>query len=471
MYYSVTIRDLFKPLLGAFLLVLSSQLSFGQTIAPRDHQTNKDQTAAEQLRLERDKAAQQLEQLSKQAEISAERQKILRDSIAKLGFDNEALSTALLESATLEKELSAKIEANQERLETLKIEEDLLKGSLIARRSVLAEVLAALQRMGINPPPAILIRPDDALSSVRSAILLGAVVPDMKKQTDRLLADLNRLVEIRQASVNEQEKLAENRTNQAEEQERLKLLIAEKSKQRLRSAETLEEEIASEQTAKQRADEMLSLLEELNTELADIDARIDQRRAALEAKSRAEEKRLALGRERAERVDPNTQKLGVRRQFAKLRGLMDAPVIGERTRRFGSRTSEGKRAKGDTITTNSSAIVSIPADGVVRFAGPFRSFGNVLIIDLGDNYRLVLAGMSILAVEKGQTVLAGEPVALMGETRVASAVSTGFNVNNTLTTMESTRPELYIELRKDGQSINPSAWWKSGKTGRLGNDS
>ena len=108
---------------------------------------------------------------------------------------------------------------------------------------------------------------------------------------------------------------------------------------------------------------------------------------------------------------------------------------------------------------------------VEHVAGPFRSFGNVLIIDMSDNYRLVLAGMSILAVEKGQTVLAGEPVALMGETRVASAVSSEVSINNTLTTMESSRPELYIELRKDGQSINPSAWWKSGKTGRLGNDS
>ena len=55
---------------------------------------------------------------------------------------------------------------------------------------MLAEVLGALQRMGLNPPPALLVKPEDALSSVRSAILLGAVVPELRSQTEALLADL-----------------------------------------------------------------------------------------------------------------------------------------------------------------------------------------------------------------------------------------------------------------------------------------
>ena len=79
------------------------------------------------------------------------------------------------------------------KLEGLKGDEQKIRASLAARRGVLAEVLGALQRMGLNPPPAILVKPEDALSSVRSAILLGAVVPELRQETEILLADLKEL--------------------------------------------------------------------------------------------------------------------------------------------------------------------------------------------------------------------------------------------------------------------------------------
>ena len=73
--------------------------------------------------------------------------------------------------------MEARILAGERRLEAMRGDEDAARLSLHERRGLLAEVLAALQRMGRNPPPAILVTPDDALASVRSAILLGAVVP------------------------------------------------------------------------------------------------------------------------------------------------------------------------------------------------------------------------------------------------------------------------------------------------------
>ena len=84
------------------------------------------------------------------------------------------------------------------------------------------------------------------------------------------------------------------------------------------------------------------------------------------------------------------------------------------------------------------------------YAGPFRSYGQVLILNAGDGYHVLLAGMDRTTVEQGQFVLAGEPVAAMGETRVASAATLD---------LSAPQPVLYVEFRKDGISIDPTPWW------------
>src|SRR5690606_5920606 len=101
-----------------------------------------------------------------------------------------------------------------------------------------------------------------------------------------------------------------------------------------------------------------------------------------------------------------------------------------------------------------------PADGNVLYAGPFRSYGQLLILDVGDDYHVLLAGMAGISVAAGQSVLAGEPVGAMGETRIASALAaSGTNL----------APELYVEFRKDGKPIDPAPWWTDRLSGRTDN--
>ena len=113
--------------------------------------------------------------------------------------------------------------------------------------------------------------------------------------------------------------------------------------------------------------------------------------------------------------------------------------------------------QGDMVATQSGAIVTAPADGSVLYAGPFRSYGQLLILNAGDGYHVVLAGMSRINVAPGQSVLAGEPVGAMGEARVASTSASG-NANAT--------PELYVEFRKDGKPVDPAPWWADRTSGR-----
>uniref|UniRef100_UPI000FF0E929 murein hydrolase activator EnvC family protein n=1 Tax=Klebsiella pneumoniae TaxID=573 RepID=UPI000FF0E929 len=142
----------------------------------------------------------------------------LQDSIAALNQDTNRIKDELIASAGRRKDLEGKISDGEDRLAKLSVREDAVKTSLRERRGVLAEVLAALQRMGRDPPPALLVSPEDALASVRSAILLGAIVPGIRSETDKLISALKELTDLRQAIALEKEQLTSTMTASLEEE-------------------------------------------------------------------------------------------------------------------------------------------------------------------------------------------------------------------------------------------------------------
>ena len=149
------------------------------------------------------------ERVSREISLTEERKASLAAEIAEVKKDSASITAALIQSAKTERKLSQDIEDITDRVEALKTQADGIKQSLAGRREVLAEVLGALQRMGLNPPPAILVTPEDALASVRSAVLLGAVVPGLRKETDALIADLTELSRIAASIDDERSRLTE----------------------------------------------------------------------------------------------------------------------------------------------------------------------------------------------------------------------------------------------------------------------
>src|SRR5690606_17964166 len=137
--------------------------------------------------------------------------------------------------------------------------------------------------------------------------------------------------------------------------------------------------------------------------------------------------------------------------FSSAKGALAFPAQGVRIREFGTPDSFGSTAKGLSIATRASAQVTAPCDGTIVFAGPFRSYGELLIIDAGEGYHVLLAGMKQINVEAGQFVRAGEPIGVMGESAVSSAVIGGIEGDS--------RPILYVEFRSSGNSVDPSPWW------------
>ncbi|MEF2072084.1 murein hydrolase activator EnvC family protein [Consotaella aegiceratis] len=357
-------------------------------------------------------------------------------------------------------------------------------------------MLAALQRMGREPPPALLVEPEDALSSVRSAILLGAVVPSIRSQTEQLVADLKNLSSVRTQIETEKQTFLASLMRQREEETRLAKLFEEKQRIEAESRDRLSD-------TNRRAAELAAKATTLRELITSLDADLETTRAAEKAarEQAEEERRLAEAEEAkrqaeaeaeaerrtaslaqapdetespakaAEPTEASYDLASLRRDitridapsapFSSLKGRLSVPVTGELRTRFGEKDGIGRPASGETLVAAAGALVTTPADGSVLYAGPFRSYGQLLILDAGGGYHVVLAGMSEIDVDVGQFVLAGEPVGMMGARRLASASGDDF---------DATAPSLYVEFRKDGNPVDPSSWWMDQPSGRTRND-
>ncbi|WP_379065636.1 murein hydrolase activator EnvC family protein [Mesorhizobium sp. UC22_110] len=413
------------------------------SFSARAENTLETTTGAEESRVE-------YERISKEITLSAERLSKLAADIATVKKDSASITAALIQSAKTEQKLGQDIEDISGKLGGLKDQEKKLRESLAARRDVLAEVLGALQRMGLNPPPAILVKPEDALSSVRSAILLGAVVPELRHRADIVMTELKELSRVTVSIEAERTRLAAAVTDQLAEKQRLNLLLQAKGRLQTETETALADE-------QKKAHELAAKASSLKDLIASLDAEAEKTRKADEkARQNAASQADADAREAAAAV-PEANRLASSVPFSAMQGQVSLPVTGKVRRRFGGEDGTGGTMQGDMVATQSGAIVTAPADGSVLYAGPFRSYGQLLILNAGDGYHVVLAGMSKLNVAAGQAVLAGEPIGTMGEARVASTSATQ-NGNTTL--------ELYIEFRKDGKPVDPNPWWAERFSGR-----
>lgn len=421
-----------------------------------------EQDPAAEIELRRDGTRRELEELSRTITLSEEKARELEAGIAKLEKDRATLREAIVKSARARQEMEAKILAGEKRLAAMRAEEDETRGSLRERRGLLAEVLAALQRMGRNPPPAILVTPEDALASVRSAILLGAVVPGIRAETDRLVADLQRLATIRMEIGSERADLASAMASRLEEERRSELLIAQNEALAAENARTLEAERRRSEELAGRATSLEGLIGGLEREIASVReaAALARRQEAERAKQTEEERQRA--REAALAGSPDKNRIAPAYAFSELQKRLDYPAAGEAVRQFGEEDGTGHSSQGLILATNPGALVTAPADGWVVFAGTFRSYGRMIILNAGDDYHLVLSGMDRVNVREGQFVVAGEPLAVMGEKRVASV--------NALA-LETDRPTLYIEFRKNGKPVDSRPWWSATVSGKASNDS
>ncbi|WP_300159761.1 peptidoglycan DD-metalloendopeptidase family protein [Bradyrhizobium sp.] len=384
---------------------------------------------------------QELEAARAQQKSAADTQEKLKADIAAIGQDRSKLYQQLIDIAAQVRGVETKIDDAETRLRPLDAREQEIRGTLDSRRSEIVEVLAALQRAGRRSPPALLVRPEDALESLRTAILLGSVVPELRARAQKLAGELGELVALRKTIATGRDRLAADRDNLKKDQIRLAALIDERQRQQ----NSIEKDMAAESA---RAVELSKQVDSLQGLIA-----------KMEQDSKAAAKAAAIANLQGTPPNPNGKpNLGALKDpsrmspavaFAAAKGLFALPVNGTKIRDFGGSDGVGGVEKGISLATRPGAQVTTPCDGWVVYAGPFRSYGQLLILNAGGGYHVLIAGMERISVNIGQFVLTGEPVATMGTTsQVASILAAS-----------ASQPVLYIEFRKDGTPIDPGPWW------------
>ena len=384
---------------------------------------------------------QELEAARTEQKNAAELRQRLQAEIAAIGQDRSKLNQQLIDTATKVRTVETSIADAEARLRPLDIREGQVRASLDSRRSDIVEVLAALQRAGRRTPPALLVRPEDALQSLRTAMLLGAVVPELRGRAEKLVGDLGELVALRRQIATERDKLALDRDRLKDDQLRMSALIDERQRKQSAIEKDMEAEGARAVALSKQVDGLQGLIARMEQDL---------KTAAKAAAAATMQGTPALVNGKPNPAlfkDASRQSPAV--AFASARGLFAYPVNGSKIRDFGASDGAGGAEKGISLAARAGAQVTTPCDGWVVYAGPFRSYGQLLILNAGGGYHVLIAGMERISVNIGQFVLTGEPVATMGKTsQVASILAT-----------TASQPVLYVEFRKDGTPIDPGPWW------------
>jgi septal ring factor EnvC (AmiA/AmiB activator) len=390
----------------------------------------------------REEARKRLEADKGRLDATQKRSRELQADLDKLAQERERINARLIETGRLIQQSEGKLSLIESKLGELDIEEGKLRGALEQRHGTISALLAALQRMGRNPPPVMITRREDALTMVRSAMLLSSAFPELRVQAEGLTKELKDLARVIKSSRAEGDKLRSEKARHDEA--RIKLAALQDEKRRSGSQQQAELSSVRQEVARiaRNVEEMSDFLQRLEKE---VGGRVPP---AASGKDAAEPKiaLLAPSGERGSMPAPSRIKPNI--PFDQAKGMLQLPSQGKRLLSFGQKTPFGTQSKGIGIQTRYGGSVVSPCDGLIVYAGEFRTYGQLLIISPGGGYHVLLAGLSQIDVQVGQSVLMGEPVGVMSAAAKSQAAQEG-------------GPVLTVEFRKDQRPIDPDPWWSA----------
>lgn len=285
-----------------------------------------------------------------------------------------------------------------------------------ARRDRVSRLLGALSAMDPNPSPLLLLHPAGPLGTARSGMMLSEVTPALQAEVDQLRGELQELADLRALQTS--------------------------------AAQTLERGLTTAQEARTALSQAMAARADLPRRFSDNPDRL---RLMIEDADTLDA--LATG------LAPDLNTDGALADFASARGRLPLPVLGQVLRRAGEADAAGVMRPGLVIATRPQALVTAPWPGTIRYRGPFLDYGNVMILEPGPGYLVVLAGLGTLFGEVGEVVSAGQALGLMG-----GADRTGDLVPDPRNPSGGTGTEtLYMELRQGGQPVDPGDWFAETK--------
>jgi murein hydrolase activator len=365
---------------------------------------------------------------SRRMELSKEQRELATDRVR--------MQAKLVETANAIKNSEKRLTEIEERLAVTRAKVKEGREKLDDKSTQMSALFVLMQSMSRQPPPVMITHSKDALRMIRSGMVLAGFYADVEKLAKELSVEVDRLDQAqKEAELQEQRRRAEQSQN-SRLKTQIDLLLLENSEQMEAATEDLE---------------TLKAASEINVaNLKSLEEMLPVLEAAAAKKAKSGPRTNAAGPAKTASLLPGKMEPSIR--FANSQGLLSFPVQGRTLIKFGQTDRDGTASKGIHIETRQGAQVVSPCDGSILYAGPFRSYGQLLIIDPGGGYHVVLAGIDRIQVIQNQAVLAGEPIAVMA-TEPRSGEKT------------SARPILYVEFRREQQSIDPAPWWSAGGKG------
>lgn len=354
-------------------------------------------------------AFEKLKHIEQELNTSTKKKSRLLQEKEETSRDLESLRQNMVTTAKRAQEYEKDLSEIESRLQQLEQKEHAEITALQENNKDIGALLAAMIRLSRQPPQAMLVLPYSPLDVGHSSIVMRDAVPMLQGRAEKMQEDLTIIASLRQEISIEYTALTEKKTDLVAERENLEQMVQQRSQaqRHLHSQET--------ETAQR---------------VADLAAKADNLRDLLNKLAEERAKKLA-------KITPKRRPGGQEPpSVTAARGNLALPAEGVVVANFGQDAPVGGKSRGIYIKTRDEAQVVSPYDGEVVYAGPFRSYGLVLIIDHGQGYHSLLAGLGRIDCVVGQGLLSGEPIGLMDQ---ASG-------------------HLYVEFRRHGQPINPSSW-------------
>lgn len=391
---------------------------------------------------ELDEAQAELQGVDADLVLSKDRIEQLKKEIADMDGDRSEQNAALIAAGQRVKLAEIEITASEEKLHDLIERETDLSAKLDDEDEGIASLLATLARISRNPPPALVVAPTDALGAARAAMLLSEVLPQLRDKAKEVTADLNELGAVRQQAQEENDTLKANYAVLFEEQLRIATLIEARKMGLSRAGSDLSTQEAKVKELANRSASLNQFIDNLSARIAADPNAVTTIKTTPPART-PEEIKLALA---------DTSRTTPAFDFPSGHGLLARPAAGVTVIDFGADDGFGGKAQGASIVTRADAEIVSPSDGWVLYKGPYLNYGQIVILNPGDGYSILLAGLETIDVDVGQFVLLGEPIGNMGLRTVGMAVTTAAG---------SSRPTLYMEIRQNDTPVDPALWWRN----------
>ena len=363
-----------------------------------------------------------------------------------------ALNAELVEIGRLIHQREQEVLDSEKRLDELKLRQRSIMARFDRQRGEVTQLLSALQRLGRQPRALLLVRSDAAIAHVRGAALFGVVIKNAEKDAAVLREDLEQISALEKVMTAERQQLVGQLAELQNGQARLNEILAEQTSQ--------QPELMAEARAKAEALAQLAKGARDNTELLD---RLQEQEAPAEKtmagsgqprerpqipdKAESDQKDLAALPTPMEPATPPPVSISA------ARGRLAPPARGRLSASFGDKDRSGATHRGLSIRTREKAEVLAPFTGKIVYAGPFRDYGQLLILEAGEGYHILLSGMSHVHAVVGQNVTQGQPLGQMGGGPDAGERPQEFGLR-----------DLYVEFRKDGKPFDPLPWIEFSET-------